>query len=48
MYRYQPERILLVVFYGISTLIDYLMPNLVYTSILNIRFVNKFVVNILK
>ena len=26
----------LVVFYGISTIVDYLMPNLLYTYILNI------------
>ena len=30
----------LVQFYGISTILDYLMPNAVYTYILNILFVN--------
>ena len=31
----------LVVFYGISTLTSYLMPNILYTSILNIYMICK-------
>ena len=32
----------LIVFYGISTLVDYLIPNPVYSYILNMRFVNDY------
>ena len=35
----------MVGFYGISTLVGYLMPNLFYTYILNIGFVNAYFVD---
>ena len=32
----------LVLFYGISTVVDYLMPNPVFAYVLNVWFVNTF------